>query len=130
MILTLRTDRPEAMLQLLENDKVLAIHQWLADRQLADTIIPTMTDFLKQNDKSWQDLTGLIVFSGSGSFTGLRIGTTVANALAFSLNVPVVKASGDDWIKLGITQLTHTSPGNFVTPDYSAEPNITRPKTQ
>lgn len=131
MILAFRTDQAEAELYLLDaSAKVLVHHHWLADRQLADSLVPATAEFLKKNHKDWQDLTGLIVFTGSGSFTGLRISTTVANALAFSLNLPIVKAAGEHWLDEGAKQLTQIKPGNYVTPDYSAEPNITRPKTQ
>lgn len=34
-------------------------------------------------------LTGIEVEIGPGSFTGLRVGVSVANALGFSLNIPV-----------------------------------------
>lgn len=36
-----------------------------------------------------QDLKGIEVETGPGSFTGLRVGVSVANALGFSLGIPV-----------------------------------------
>lgn len=36
-----------------------------------------------------QNLTSIEVNPGPGSFTGSRIGVTIANALSYSLNVPV-----------------------------------------
>lgn len=44
---------------------------------------------LKKARVSIQDLTGINVETGPGSFTGLRIGVSVANALGFALGVPV-----------------------------------------
>ena len=129
MILALRTDQPTSQLYLLASDgKQIAEHSWLADRQLADTILPTIEDFLKQQKLGFKDLSGLIVFTGQGSFTGLRIGTTVANALAFSLDIPIVKAAGDDWRHVGLTELKAAHMQQFVTPDYDGQPNITQPK--
>lgn len=36
-----------------------------------------------------RDLRGVEVETGPGSFTGLRVGVSVANALGFALNIPV-----------------------------------------
>lgn len=130
MILTLRTDKPLAELHLYTPAGVRrAQHSWTADRQLADTLLPAIEDFLRREQVKLNELTGLVVFSGEGSFTGLRIGTTVANAMAYSLNIPVVKAGGAGWQAAGLKLLRQASPGLPVTPDYSAEPNITKPKS-
>lgn len=40
--------------------------------------------------KSLCDLKAIIVVAGPGSYTGCRVGVAVANALGFSLNIPVV----------------------------------------
>ncbi|MDD5147084.1 MAG: hypothetical protein PHV63_00840 [Candidatus Daviesbacteria bacterium] len=37
----------------------------------------------------WKDLDGIEVETGPGSFTGLRVGVSVANALGFALEIPV-----------------------------------------
>jgi len=37
----------------------------------------------------WKMLTGIEVETGPGSFTGLRVGVSVANALGFALGIPV-----------------------------------------
>ena len=38
---------------------------------------------------NWKILTAIEVETGPGSFTGLRVGVSVANALGYSLNIPV-----------------------------------------
>lgn len=37
----------------------------------------------------FKDLTGIEVEKGPGSFTGIRVGVSVANALGYSLSIPV-----------------------------------------
>ena len=39
--------------------------------------------------ESWGLLDGVEVETGLGSFTGIRVGVSVANALGFALNIPV-----------------------------------------
>jgi tRNA threonylcarbamoyl adenosine modification protein YeaZ len=52
-------------------------------------LLPLIDKFLKNNQIKLNDLTGILVNLGPGSFTGVRIGVTTANALAWSLNIPV-----------------------------------------
>lgn len=40
-------------------------------------------------DNMWEGLEGIEVETGPGSFTGLRVGVSVANALGFALGIPV-----------------------------------------
>lgn len=44
---------------------------------------------LKTKNLQYENLTGIEVEVGPGSFTGLRVGVSVANALGFSLKMPV-----------------------------------------
>lgn len=129
MILAMRTDMPIAELYLLsDNSELLDDHKWEANRQLADELLPAIQNLLSKNNLNLQDLKGIIVFTGEGSFTGLRIGTTVANTLAYSLEIPIVDSIGKDWLNSGVIKLEKTKPGSYVIPRYSSEPNITKPK--
>ncbi len=131
MILAVRTDKPEAELHLLDPARhEIAVHVWLAHRTLAATLVSTIETFLRDNDTSSDRLTGIIVYSGAGSFTGLRIGATVANAMAYSHSLSVVAGQGDDWIVDGLSNLKSAKPGVYVVPTYDREPNITKPKGQ
>lgn len=44
---------------------------------------------LEDNEISLRDLTGIEVNLGPGSFTGLRVGVSVGNTLAFALKIPI-----------------------------------------
>lgn len=129
MILAIRTDKPEAELYLvLPDGKEIAKHVWEAHRQLAATLVETIRSFLKKNGIKSSELAGIIIFTGVGSFTGLRIGTTVANALAYAHSLPITAGEGGDWIAEGLTKLTASTSGAYVVPKYDKEPNITKSK--
>ncbi len=128
MILALRTDSPNAEIYLLSENKEIDRIIWLAERKLADELLIKIEEILKQNGANLNDLTGIIVFTGSGSFTGLRIGTTIANSLAYAQSIPVIASSGNNWIQSGIKKLETAKTENYVVPQYAAEPNITSPK--
>lgn len=55
----------------------------------SQALLPLIEKLLKSQRKEFKDLTGIEVQTGPGSFTGLRVGVSVANALGFSLGIPV-----------------------------------------
>lgn len=128
MILALRTDKPKAELYLFDEGKQLDNFKWTAHRELADTLLIQIQNLFKKNGVDIADISGLVVFTGEGSFTGLRIGSTVANTLAYSYDIPIVSAEGKEWLESGIQKLTKAKPGSYVVPKYHSEPNITTSK--
>lgn len=127
IILTIRTDKPEAELGLYKDDKQLAYETWQAHRQLAETLHTKLRDLLNEQGLALQQLGGIIVYRGPGSFTGLRIGLSVANALAYSLNIPIV-AEMDGWIEHGIKRLLTGKSDKVALPEYGQAVNITAPR--
>ena len=61
-----------------------------ASRKHAETVLPAVQEALDRSGYVLRDLDYVAVDIGPGSFTGLRIGICVANALGFSLGVPVI----------------------------------------
>jgi len=52
-------------------------------------VLPLIEDMLHEHNVRLSDVTAITVAPGPGSFTGLRVGTTVANALGYLLDIPV-----------------------------------------
>jgi tRNA threonylcarbamoyladenosine biosynthesis protein TsaB len=128
IILTIRTDKPEAEIGLFDSRVKLAYEIWQAHRQLAETIHTRIEDLLRKRGLQWDDIEGLIVFQGPGSFTGLRIGLSVANALAASLSIPIVGGQGEEWLEKSLLLLQKGDNDDVVFPLYGAEPHITQQK--
>jgi tRNA threonylcarbamoyladenosine biosynthesis protein TsaB len=128
IILTLRTDNPEAEIGLYDGERQLAYQVWTAHRQLAETLHAKIKELLVAQGLDWRNLDGIVVFQGPGSFTGLRIGLTVANALAQGLNVPVVGTQDPGWIETGVQRLIHGENDHTALPFYGAPVHITPQK--
>ncbi len=52
-------------------------------------LVPLIDDIIKENKITVNDLNEIIVVNGPGSFTGIRLGITVAKTLAYTLNIPI-----------------------------------------
>src|ERR1700735_1347545 len=105
ILLTLRTDKPISELGLFDDQQLLTEESWEAHRELAETIHLKIESLLKSQAKDWSDLNGIVCYKGPGSFTGLRIGLSVGNGLAYGLNVPIVGSTGADWQQSGLKAL-------------------------
>ncbi len=128
IILTLRTDKPEAEVGLFDDTNQLQYITWPAHRQLAESLHAQIDTMLKVADKKLSQVQGIVAYQGPGSFTGLRIGLSVANALADSLGLAIIAETGNDWIRQGITKLQQGANQKNVVPEYGSPPHITKPK--
>jgi len=151
-ILVLRTDKPEAELYIYDGDKKLAELKWQAHLKLAETLNPKIEELFNmlappQNPSgavgnriaehrdfgtglsiSAKDLQGIVCYKGPGSFTGLRIGLSLANSMAYAYDIPVVATVGEDWIKQGINKLAAGQNDKIALPEYGRPATTTRPK--
>ena len=128
IIVSLRTDKPEAELGLFKDDQQVSSLTWEGHKRLAETLHSNIEALLTEQQLSLADIEGLVCFEGPGSFTGLRIGLTVANALAYSYHIPVVATGGDDWLQTGIQLLVDGKGGEVALPFYGTDAIITPPK--
>lgn len=127
MILLLDSSTPICRIVLVDGEQRMT-REWQADRQLAKGLLGWLNEQLTDQDKTFQDLTGIGVFTGPGSFTGLRIGLTVMNTLADSLTIPIVGTRGDDWQQEALRRLGAGENDRIALPFYGSEANITTPR--
>ena len=61
----------------------------VARKEKSQKLLLVIDKLLREAGKNLDDLTEIEVEIGPGSFTGLRVGIAVANALGWSLGIPV-----------------------------------------
>ncbi len=128
IILTIRTDKPISEIGLYEDNSQISYYEWSAHRQLAETINSKIKEILDNNSKTLDAIGGIVVYKGPGSFTGLRIGISTSNALAYGLGIPIIGSSGQDWINQGISEIRSKHTDIVVLPEYGGEIHITKPR--
>ncbi|MEO5627379.1 MAG: tRNA (adenosine(37)-N6)-threonylcarbamoyltransferase complex dimerization subunit type 1 TsaB [Candidatus Saccharimonadales bacterium] len=126
LVLVIRTDRPTAELGLYQDNQKTAYKTWEAHRALAETLHKEIKALLSSAKLNLDQINGIVAFKGPGSFTGLRIGLSVANALAYGLSIPVVSADGEDWVEKGLERLKSQENEVTAMPEYGAAPHITQ----
>lgn len=89
-LLALSTSGPSASAALLENGKIIGFCEADHGPAHSETILPLAEALLRENGFSTVDMDAFAVDVGPGSFTGVRIGVSIANALGFAANKPVI----------------------------------------
>ena len=128
IILAIRTDNPEAELFIYDGKFQLAAIKWQAHLKLAETLNSKIEEILNRLSISYGDIGGIAVFKGPGSFTGLRIGMSVANALAYSLGIPIVAKGGSGWLEDAASRLEKGQTDKIAKPEYGAPARTTKPR--
>lgn len=89
MILRINTKDPKVAKVAVKNGSKVIRELTKKNEYGSQVLLPLVTKLLDRENLTFQDLKGIEVETGPGSFTGIRIGVSVANALAYSLNIPV-----------------------------------------
>ena len=127
MILLLDTSTPVCKLTFVDTDWHYT-NEWQADRGLAKGLLGYLQEQLQAQGKTWSDITGIGVFQGPGSFTGLRIGLTVLNTLADSEAIPIVGSTSKDWQNDVLAKLSRGDDEKMILPHYGSDAHITKPR--
>lgn len=78
---------------IVENNKLICSKSKEFGQNLSEVTLPEIADMFEKNNLSTKDVDKIIVADGPGSFTGIRIGITIAKVYAWSLNIPITTIS-------------------------------------
>lgn len=114
MILIIETiEREQIRLALLKSDNIadLVWQEFMTNDQSADLLI-NIEKILSSDQLMLKDLTAILVNIGPGSYTGVRVGVTTANSLAWGLNIPVMGYKNGE-IEMALAEIRQSKDKTF-----------------
>ena len=92
-ILAIDTATQVSSVAVASADKLAAELTMQAKLTHSETLMPHIKEVLRMANVRKEQLEGIAVSIGPGSFTGLRIGLAAAKAMAYALDLPIVGVS-------------------------------------
>lgn len=84
------TSLPDVSIALIKDEKLLSKINNSIPGEHSVYVTKYVDDILKENNLSPKDVDEIIVVNGPGSFTGIRIGVTIAKMFAYLQNIRIV----------------------------------------
>lgn len=129
MILLINTaDQGSIVVALAKGGNIVSFEDIATPHHGAGKILSAIERLLKKQKASLQ---GIVVVSGPGAFTAVRLGVVIANTIAWSLHIPIVGVKRTTFATLadlGVKSgglIKRARKGKLVVPYYGKEPNIT-----
>jgi tRNA threonylcarbamoyladenosine biosynthesis protein TsaB len=125
LLLALDTSTSTASVALFDGQRVLSETTWLAGREHSTRLLVEVEAALDRIKRTANDLTGLAVARGPGSFTGVRVALSVAKGVAAGLGIPLwgvsslevlAAAAGD--VDLPVRAVLEAGRGRYATALY------------
>lgn len=89
MILSIETSTEVCSVALHEKSKLLAYYELFTEKSHSSALTLLIKNIIENTQKKLSDLQGIVLSQGPGSYTGLRVGTSVAKGLCYSLDIPL-----------------------------------------
>jgi tRNA threonylcarbamoyladenosine biosynthesis protein TsaB len=98
LLLALDTSTRQASIALCSEDELRGEYTWHVGNNHSVELLDRISRLLAECGNSMQDIDGVAVATGPGSFNGLRVAVATAKALTFALQKPLVGVSTLDII--------------------------------
>lgn len=147
IILGIETSTFAGSVALIKDDNLLCEYNFNIGAKHNEIVLPSIIRLLKDSGIEKEELYGISVSAGPGSFTSLRVGISTAKALAYSLGIKLTSVSSLEILASNIfrtelqicpiinakkgevyygffnnnNRLIRLTPDSFASPDYFCE---------
>ena len=95
---------------LVQDDQLLVEAQVCLNQNLSIDALPIIVQNFEKVQLQPSDIDRIVVVNGPGSFTGVRIGITIAKVMAWSLQKPIVPVSSLEAMALSVSNCDYRLP--------------------
>jgi tRNA threonylcarbamoyladenosine biosynthesis protein TsaB len=93
LILSIETSTSVCSIALHDEGKLIVSNEIYFERSHSGSLLSIIHNALKYAHLKIKDLSAIAISKGPGSYTGLRIGTSTAKGLCFSLDIPLISVN-------------------------------------
>lgn len=90
LILNIETSTNVCSTSIAKNGEIIAVKESFEDRSHASLLTVFIDELLTENSVKPNDIDAVSVSEGPGSYTGLRIGVSVAKGFCYAKNIPLI----------------------------------------
>lgn len=95
---------------IVEDNKLISEIKEEFGQSLSEVALPKIVSMFKKNEIEPNQIDKIIVVNGPGSFTGIRIGITIAKVYSWSLNIPITTITSLEAMMLSSKNNTYKVP--------------------
>ena len=135
LLLALDTSTSTAGVALFDSRRVVSETTLQAGREHSTRLLGEVEAALERIGRTVQELTGLVVARGPGSFTGVRVALSVAKGMAAGLSIPLwgvnsldVLAHAAGKVDLPVRAVLEAGRGRYATGLYAREVLVEAPR--
>ena len=111
---------------IINDGKIAYMYNNNDNRDTSSKMMPVLFEAFEKSNLKPIDIDKIFIVNGPGSFTGIRVGLTVAKVMAYTLNIPIIPISSLEVMASGIsgTSLINARRGYVFAGTYDDDLNF------
>lgn len=102
------------IISIIKDNKIIYYKSDVSNSDTSSKVIPILDEAFKSSNLTINNVDKIFVINGPGSFTGIRVGVTIAKTISYCLNIPLIVLS-----ELELMASTNTN-SDYVVPIIDA----------
>ena len=91
--LFLDTSSNNLIVSIIKNEKIVYFFNDINNNETSAKVMPAIDEAFSKTKLDIKDIDKIFIVNGPGSFTGIRVGVTIAKIISYCLNIPLIALS-------------------------------------